>query len=178
MPCLRCKLRSLYYRLYRRLFLPIRSIAGGIYIEDQVTATFIKDGNVVKRIVGPKIHNRWADGGLDSVAHCLRLGCGAAPGLKIEYMRLGSQCSDINLTPIDVDKSTTNTDPGGIGNVKATSQWTLGPEIANICQVCLKTRSYTGSGNIEAALYNFGTQFTKPSGVDLKIEWTVTLSRA
>lgn len=177
MTCMKCKLRSLYYRLYRRLFLPIRSIAGEIYLEDQVTATLIKDGKVIRRIVGPKVHNRWKDGGLDSVANCLRLGCSAAPGLKIEYMRLGSQCSDINLTPIDVDKGTANTDPGEC-QVKATAEWTLAPEIANICQVSLKTRSYTGSGTIEVAIYNFGAQFTKPASVDLKIEWTVTLSRA
>lgn len=160
------------------MFLPIRSIAGGIYLEDQVTATLIKNGKVIKRIVGPKRHNRWADGGLDSVAHCLRLGCSAAPGLKGEYMRLGSQCGDVNFTYIDgTEVATANTDPAGIGNVKFTSEWTLGPAIADICQVDLRTRSYTGSGNIEAAIYNFGTQFTKPSAVDLKIEWTVTLSR-
>lgn len=169
--------KKLWYRFYRKLLSPIKALMGGIYFEDQVTATLIKDGKVIKRIVGPKIHNRWLDGGLDSVANCLRLGATASAALKIEYMRLGSNCSDTSLTPIDSDKDTDNTDPG-ICQVKAAAEWTLGPEIANICQVGLKTRSYTGSGNIDAAIYNFGTQFTKPSGVDLKIEWTVTLSRA
>lgn len=174
--CIKCRLRNLYYRIYRRLLLPIRTIAGGIYIEDQVTATLIKNGKVIKRIVGPKMHNKWMDGGLDSIANCLRLGCGAAQGLKVEFMRLGSQCSDTGFTFIaDTEVSTTNTDPG-MKQVKFTSNWPATPAIANICQAKLRHRSYTGSGTIDSSIYNFGTQFTKVSGVSLKVEWTTTLT--
>ena len=174
---MRCRLRRLYYRLLR-LTLPVRAVAGGIHVEDRVVATLYRDGKIVRRVVGPKTHNKWKEGGLDSVALCLQLGASAAGGLKGEYMRLGSQCSDTGWTYIaDTETGTTNTHPA-VKQVKFTAEWALGPAINNICQVLLRIRSYTGSGNIDASLYNFGLQFDKPSSVSLQIEWTTTLSNA
>ncbi|GAF87071.1 unnamed protein product, partial [marine sediment metagenome] len=166
MNCIKCMLRRWYYTLLKILMLPIRKIAGGINIEDQIIATLRdKDGKILKRIVGPKMHNKWMDSGLDAIAQCLRLGCSAAPGLKGEYMRLGSQCSDTGFTYIDgTEETTVNSDPGA-NQVRFIADWTLGPVINNICQVQLRQRSYTGSGTINSSIYNFGTQFNKPSGV-------------
>lgn len=174
----RCWWRRLYWRLYALFLLPVRrNVFGGIYLVDQVTATLRdKDGNVIRRIVGPKIHNKWTEGGLDSVALCLQLGASAAAGLKGEYMRLGSNCSDTSFTYIDPsEESTVNTHPA-VKQVTFTADWAATPEKDGICQALLKTRSYTGSGNIDAAIYSFGTQFNKPSGVSLEIAWTTTLS--
>lgn len=176
MNCIKCRLRRWYYTLLKYVMFPVRTLAGGINITDQVTATLIKDGKVIKRIVGLKMHNKWKDGGLDAVALCLQLGCSAAPGLKGEYMRLGSQCSDVNWTYIaTTEQGTSNTHPA-TKQVKFTANWPATPAIADICQALLILRSYTGSGNIDASLYNFGTQFTKVSGVSLKLEWTTTLT--
>lgn len=173
----KCWWRRLYFTLYKLIMLPVRRIAGGIQIIDQLVATlYDENGNVIRRIVGPKMHNKWHDNGLDSIANCIRLGCSAAPGLKAEYMRLGSQCSDTNFTYIDPSQQTTlNTSPG-VKQVRFFSDWPATPAINGICQVQLLTRSYTGSGNIGAALYNFGVTFNKASGVTLEIEWTTTLS--
>lgn len=180
MTCIKCRLRSLYYRLYRRLLLPIRSIAGGIYLEDQVTATLIKDGKIIRRIVGPKIHNRW-HGGMEQVASGLRVGCSgngdATKGLRMKHMRLGSGCSEAIFTYIDATEAvTTNSNPAGDYNVKFTSIWDAPGAINNICQAQLRINIYTGTSETEAAIYNFGTQFDKPDGISLHIEWTTTLS--
>lgn len=175
MKCIKCRLRRLYYRLWRAILLPLINLSNAIRIEDRVIATLYKDGKILKRIVGPRIHNKWHEG-MNSVVYALEDGCTASPGLKAEYMRLGSQCSDETFTFITgTEQGTTNVHVADY-QVKFTATWPAAGAISNICQVLLRIRSYTGTGTVDAALYNFGTQFDKPDGVSLKIEWTTTLS--
>lgn len=180
MNCMRCRLRRWYYIILSLLMFPVRKLAGRINIEDQVTATLIKDGQVIGRFVGVKMHNKWksgADEGLNVVTEILRVGgSGTLPG-KVAYMQLGSQCSDTGWTELPGNtKATDNTEVSNT-QVKFTSEWDAAGAISTICQA--QIQMYGVTGNVftrNAAIYNFVTQFTKPDGVSLKIEWTTTLS--
>ncbi len=180
MTCIKCRLRRWYYTLLKMMMFPVRTLAGGINIYDQVTATLIKDGKVIRRIVGVKMHNKWKSGnneGLEVVKDLLRAGgSGTTPG-KVHTMWLGSQCSDTAWTVIaNTDESTLNNDVSNT-QVKFEATWDAAGAIANICQAMLEMYGYTGSAfSRDAAIYNFTTQFTKPDGVSLKLEWTTSLT--
>lgn len=159
---------------------PVRTLAGGINITDRVTATLIKDGKVIKRFVGVKMHNKWqtgANGGLAVVMNLLRAGATAAGAGQAHTMWLGSQCSDTGWTVIAAsDESTTNNEVSST-QVKFEATWAAAGAISNICQAMIQIYGYTGTGTTkDAAIYNFTTQFTKPDGVSLKIEWTTSLT--
>ncbi|GAG12119.1 unnamed protein product [marine sediment metagenome] len=156
-------------------------------MEDQVVATLSKDGEVIKRIVGLKMHNKWwHEYGLNTMGKLLRYGAsvdgGSATGAgKIVKMRLGSQCSDTAFTYITgEEEDTTNTHfmSGSGTQVTFTSEWAAAGAIDDICQALLRINNYDMDLVSDAACYNFGTQFDKPDGVSLKIEWTTTLSPA
>ncbi len=156
---------------------PVRTLVGGMNIVDQVTATLIKDGKVIKRVVGVRMHNEWSSTvGLFAIIKALELGGSGTTPLMGKTLSLGSACSDVTYTDIGgSDRSTTNT-PVGFSQTKFTANWAAAGAISNICQVALWIQNYTGSATIRVALYNFGTSFTKPDGVSLKLEWTVTLT--
>jgi len=178
MSCIKCRLRRWYYAILKCLMFPVRRLAGGINIEDQVTAVLIKDGKVIKRIVGIKMHNKWkvdAVNGLANIANVLKDGGSGTTPCKVHTMSLGSQCSDTAFTLIaDTDETTENSVIGAQAEFWAT--WIAAGAISNICQAMIEMSKWTGDGTVDAAIYNFGTTFVKPDGVSLKIEWTTTLT--
>jgi len=133
------------------------------------------DGQVIKKIVRGG-HNKWRDSSLEDIADVLRVGGSGTTPLKVLYMRLGSTCSDTSFTAIvGTQQSTVNTDEG-VKQTKFTANWPSSGSINGICQVALEQKDYVGSGYDYASYYNFGTSFSKPNGVALKIEWTTTLA--
>ena len=176
----RCWWRRFYYRLYKILMLPVRSIVGGINIEDQVVATLRKDGKVIRRIVGVRMHNKWKSGnneGLEAIKNLLRAGgSGTTPG-KVLNMLLGSQCSDTAWTLISGTSETTINNTVSDVAVSFLADWASAGAISNICQAMIQMNNYVG-GLTDAAIYNFGTQFDKIDGVSLEITWTATMSSA
>lgn len=176
---MRCRLKRLYYHLWRMVVLPLVNLNTAIRIEDKVVATLIKDGKVIKRIVGVKMHNKWWDSsnvGLDLIAAILLYGGSAAGACKVVQMAVGSTCSDSSFGILgswrDIDEH------GSPGNAQAKfiETWPAAGVISDICQAALKMNNLGGTGAVISACYNFGTPFTKPNDVSLKIEWTTTLS--
>jgi len=182
MNCVKCKLRNWYYRLLGKLMFPVRSLSGGLYITDQVVATLYnpETGEVLRRIVGPKMHNKWwHEYGLHTIGKLLRYGAAAAGAGKVVQMRLGSQCSDSSFTFItgtEVNTTNSHVMTGTSTKVTFTAEWGASGAISNICQALIRINEYDASGAFDAACYNFGTPFNKPDGVSLKIEWTTSLS--
>lgn len=180
MSCIKCRLRKWYYILLKYLMFPVRTLAGRINIEDQVTATLIKDGKVIKRIVGIKMHNKWKSGseeGLEEMVNLLWQGGAGTQPCKVVNMLLGSQCSDTGWTVIGGTTDPTSNSKVSNTQVKFVGEWVESGAINNICQAMIQMYGFTGDVYTrDAAIYNFGTAFNKPDGVALKIEWTTTLS--
>ncbi|MHA1288236.1 MAG: hypothetical protein ACTSPB_12605 [Candidatus Thorarchaeota archaeon] len=178
MNCMKCRLRRWYYVLLKWLMLPVRKLASGVSIKDQVIATLIKDGKIIGHFTGVKMHNKWWDGegvGLDLLSDLIVYGGTAAGACEVKQMAVGSTCGDDSFALLDSWRDTENTDPG-FAQAKFTATWSEAGAINGICQVALKMNNIGGGGAVISACYNFGTTFDKPDGVSLKIEWTTTLT--
>lgn len=158
--CLKCWLRK-------------SGIGNGIRLKDNVVATlYDENGKVLKVIKG---HNKWTLVGLSDMIGALATGAAVVLDLKITHMQLGSQNSDTAFTLIAGSERTTSNTVIGDVQVKFTANWLSaeGP-YTGIHQACIRQRMGATPNYFDAAYYNFGSAFDKPTGVALKIEWTTT----